>query len=105
MTVHWVHDDNFKSVVELVAELAAYQITDDDWNAIRFGLKETNVDADHWYDYQFHGKRRVDLWVGLDDGGDINFGYRADPDLEAEIQTVLFVAERYFLSKEFPRPR
>jgi hypothetical protein len=52
----------------MLSWLVKYDFDDLDWEAISFGRKGTDVEQDHWYDYEFTGESRAKLWLASEPG-------------------------------------
>jgi hypothetical protein len=96
MLQDWIFEQNLKSVLELLAEHAGYDFDPDEWNAVRFGVAETDAERDRWYKYEFTGERRVAFSLARDSGSSIiNLKVESDPDTESKIETVIWIAQHY----------
>jgi len=52
----WILEENLKPFLEIMASLVDYTFNEDDWNAIQWGIRETAVEANRWYDYELGGR-------------------------------------------------
>ncbi len=57
----WIVEGNVGAFLRHLANVAEYTFDDDDATTIRHGLSATDDEAGVWYDYSFHGERRIDF--------------------------------------------
>jgi hypothetical protein len=51
----WISPDNLCRFLKRVSVLIRYRFEDWDWDAIRFGIRDTDVPQDQWYEYELNG--------------------------------------------------
>jgi hypothetical protein len=61
MTVGWIPEDNLALFLRLVSKFTDYSWTDGDWDAVRFGIRDTDEKHQIWYDYPLMGTPPVHL--------------------------------------------
>lgn len=57
----WILQDNLLLFVGRVSVLIGYGFEDWDWDAMRFGVRDTDIKQDRWYEYGLSGKPLVEL--------------------------------------------
>jgi hypothetical protein len=57
----WIPQANLSLFLERVSTLIGYGFDDWDWDAIRFGVRDTDLKQDRWYEYELSGKPPVEL--------------------------------------------
>jgi hypothetical protein len=67
----WIIEENLRPFLTALGWFVGYDFDEDDWTAIRYGIKGTEQDADRWFDYEFAGQHRAYLWLASDTGTSI----------------------------------
>ena len=75
---------NLRPVLETVGSLANHRFDEDDWIAVSNGIKETDAEADIWYDYEFYETCRIPFHVAFDASGGSIVRFRVDLAAEFE---------------------
>ena len=70
---NWIRLQNLEPFVEVLAWLSGYKLADGEWDAIRYGLEDSDCDAvpPRWYSYKFAGEHAVSFDIGHDKGTDV----------------------------------
>ena len=68
MCPQWILEDNLQLFLTLVARFIGYAMDDSDWDAVRFGVGESDVRANIWYEYSLIGNSQILLWVARAEG-------------------------------------
>ncbi len=55
----WILQDNLRLFLERGSALIAYPFDESDWDAVRFGVRETSVARNEWYEYELFGEPSV----------------------------------------------
>lgn len=55
----WILQDNLRLFLERGSALIAYPFDESDWDAVRFGARETNIARNEWYEYELFGEPSV----------------------------------------------
>lgn len=64
----WILQDNLYLFLERVSTLIGYGFEDLDWDANRFGVRDTDSNQDRWYEYILEGQPPVELaFAGAED--------------------------------------
>jgi hypothetical protein len=96
MLRNWIFEENLKPTLELLAQYAGYDFSPDDWNAVRFGVTETDEEQDRWCEYEFSVPERVAFRVAQSSGSRvIFFQVESKPEIEGKVETVLRIAQHY----------
>lgn len=99
MHPEWIWRDNLVPVLDLLASLAGHRFDDDDLNAVELGIRDTDCDADRWFEYEFSGKITVKVYIAEDRGANVRMlKVESPPDVGLSVATVIDVAQRYKLS-------
>ena len=86
-------------VLDLLASLVEYELDADDTNAITVGVRDTDCDADRWFDYEFAGREKLTVWIADDTGTNVRMLRVESPsDCSDKVSTIIDVAQRYRLS-------
>jgi hypothetical protein len=91
MIADWVWQDNLEPFLTTLSWIVGYSIKDDDWQAIKVGLLETDGDLLRWYSYGFAGSSTVNFKLAVDRGTEV-LQVEVDAPTEAEVQVALAVA-------------
>lgn len=95
----WIIEYNLKPFVETLSGFVGYRFDDWDRDAIRFGIKDTDVEADRWYEYGPIGERPVKLRIARDPGSIVVFvQVEADKDLEEKATIAAAIMCDYWLT-------
>ncbi|HZZ43687.1 MAG TPA: hypothetical protein VFE58_12175 [Tepidisphaeraceae bacterium] len=96
----WIFLDNLRPFVSFIAHRAGYNLHSDESLAIEMGVRSSNAEAEHWYDYEILGKQRVKLRLATDSGSNVLW-WRADcaPPLLEAIDVAAAIMQNYRLSK------
>jgi hypothetical protein len=57
----WILPDNLHLFLERVSALIGYRFEDWDWDAVRLGVRDTDLQRDQWYEYELSGSPSVKL--------------------------------------------
>ena|SRR6266481_4947306 len=99
---NWIWLQNLQPFVEVLAWLSGYELSDGEWDAIRFGVEESDSDANppRWYNYVYHGAHKVTFDIGHDKGTNV-VQVRLDlPDaIAAKVEIALDLMNQYTLGK------
>lgn len=57
----WIWQNNLRLFLERLSALIGYGFDSWDWDAIRFGIRDTDIKQDRWYEYELSGKPPVVL--------------------------------------------
>ena len=47
----WIFEKNLRPVLEIVSRMVGYQFDQEDWNVVRFGVRDSNSEKNQWYEY------------------------------------------------------
>src|SRR5205809_111965 len=90
MVSNWILRDNLDAFLLAISALAEYSFDDGDEAAIEFGIVDTDVEKDRWFDYLLQGRTSIGLALAEDPGSNvIFFRVEADPDVEAKVDAVI----------------
>lgn len=64
----WVYEANLRPFLTVLGWVVGYSFDADDWAAISFGVRETDAGQDRWFGYEFVGRDRAVLRLGIDPG-------------------------------------
>jgi hypothetical protein len=62
----WVFEDNLRPFLKALGWVVGYSLDPGDWEAIAAGVRETDAEAERWYDYEFAGKSRTAFSLARD---------------------------------------
>jgi hypothetical protein len=71
MVSGWILEVNLRPFLTALGWFVGYDFDEDDWTAIHWGIKDTDVEADRWYDYEFAGDELAAIWLPCDPGSSI----------------------------------
>jgi len=91
VVANWIFQDNLESFLTTLSWVVGYSIDDDDWQAIRTGLPETDGDLLRWFRYEFAGNQVIGFKLAVDRGTEV-LQVIVDAPLELEPQVELAVA-------------
>ncbi|MBI5725242.1 MAG: hypothetical protein HZA50_14885 [Planctomycetes bacterium] len=100
MIKNWISDDNLKAFVEILSSWIGYNFGQMDWDAIRFGVENTNQEADKWFDYTLEGRQTVKLWFAIDPGTYVvHVRIDCPPELSPKLEAAIDIMGIYKLVK------
>jgi hypothetical protein len=67
----WIFEDNLWPFLSVMSWLVKYDFDDLDWDAISYGTKDTDVEKDRWYDYEFTGDFVAKFRLAADPGTEV----------------------------------
>jgi hypothetical protein len=98
MITDWVCEQNLKPFVEILSMYAGYDFDDGDWTAVEFGITDTDVERDAWFECELSGENTIQVALALDPGSSVLF-FRAESNKETEskIDAIVPVLQSYDL--------
>lgn len=97
----WIIEDNLKPFVETLSGFVGYSFDEWDWDAIYYGVRDTNEEVDRWYQYELIGDRKMKLWLARADGSfPIFVRVEADKDLEEKAAIAAGIMQSYYMSSK-----
>jgi hypothetical protein len=69
----WIIDQNLKPFLETLSGFVQYDLNDSDWDAVSFGIRETDSERDVWFDYRLIGNTTIKLRLAHDVGTSVIF--------------------------------
>ena len=100
----WVPKENLIPLLEFLSELLKYDFDNMDQDAILAGIKTTDAEAGHWFDYQFQGFRSLALRIGEDPGtGILRVQIECPKGTEVQVQTAVEMAKTFDLTRSNTR--
>jgi hypothetical protein len=91
MVASWILQDNLEPFLTTLSWVVSYSIDDDDWQAIRTDLLETDGDLLRWCSYEFGGNHQVRFRLAVDRGTEV-MQVQVDAPIELEPQVALAVS-------------
>jgi hypothetical protein len=92
----WVLEDNLRPFLTVLGWLVGYTLDPDDWDAIASGVRKTDAEAGCWYDYEFMGKHRAALSLGIDPGTSVvHIRVGVPAELESQVQLAADIFARF----------
>lgn len=86
MVVDWIYRDNLRPFLTALGWVVGYNFDEVDWEAICHGLRETNAEADRWFEYELSGNYRAAFSLALDDGSVVMARIGVPSELESQIR-------------------
>jgi hypothetical protein len=104
MIRNWILEINLPAFLDMLATIVEYDFTPDEWNAVRFGVRETNDEQGHWYEYEFAGASRAHFKLARSSGSSIiTLHLESDAETESRVEVVVLIAQRYQLFDLTPK--
>ena len=57
----WILQDNLSRFLDRVSALIRFRFQEWDWDAIRFGVRDSDAEQNRWYEYELNGQPSVNL--------------------------------------------
>ena len=64
----WVWPGNVRAVFDTLSRWLRYAFDEADWQAVQFGLTDTDADRDRWFSYALVGVPQVEVHVARNEG-------------------------------------
>lgn len=94
----WIHSGNLTPFLRFVADRAKYELSEDEVEAIEFGVRSTDQEADRWFTYEFAGANSVNLWFAIDPGTSVTFWRAECPrEMQSAIEAAAELMQQYRL--------
>ena len=94
----WIREENLRPWLEIVAGALAYGFDGDDWDAFRFGITNTDVEKDTWYDYPLGA---ATVRVAMDPGSAVvAVSLDGAEHIAAEAAIATTIAQTYLLLRD-----
>ena len=98
MVTNWILTNNLEPFCNVLSGFCDYRFDDADWDAISFGIRETDAEQDVWFDYPLEGTKPALLSIALDPGSSVVFvKVSSDIGIEAQAKTLVEIATDYRL--------
>jgi hypothetical protein len=95
---NWIHEENLRPFFEFAASRAEYDLCELDWDAITYGLRGTNYEADEWFEYPLIGRERLDIAAAADPGSSVVF-VRIAGSTDIALETAVALMQDYVLKR------
>jgi hypothetical protein len=83
----WVYQDNLRPFLTVLGWIVGYSVDTDDWTAIAVGVRESDMEADHWYYYELNGRYRAVVSLAIDPGTSVvHVRAEVPAELEPKVQ-------------------
>jgi hypothetical protein len=95
----WIFRQNLLPALLIISQIINYDLDDDDFNAIGYGLVGTSDEKNVWWTYQFTGDYMIDLRFACDeeDKEIIFIQLSFDEDLGGQVDLTIFVVQEFNL--------
>jgi len=92
----WLYDDNLAPFLTVLCWLTDYDVAPDELAIIKDGVRETDAEKNHWYDYEFVGKQLVKFSLAADPGTSVvHVRIQSPIDLRPKIETAIAIFARF----------
>ena len=100
MVADWIWQDNLEPFLTTLSWIVGYTIDDDDWQAIKTGLLETDGDLLRWCSYGFAGSNSVNFKLAVDRGTEVlQVEVDAPAEVEAQVELAFAIFQHFHLLK------
>ncbi len=100
MVAGWIWQDNLEPFLTAISWVVSYSIDDEDWQAIKTGLLETDGDLLRWCSYEFVGIHHLIFRLAVDHGTEVmQVQLDALAELESQLQLAISVFQHFHLRK------
>jgi hypothetical protein len=93
MITGWIFDGNLRPFLTVIGWIVGYSFDADDWVALSHGVRESDAEANSWYEYEFVGRYSAHLRLGRDPGSSVvqvRAGVPADVDPQIRLALAIF---------------
>ncbi len=100
MATEWLYRENLAAFISVLGWLAEYDTAPDELTAIDYGVRETNAEADQWYEYEFVGLHRIAFSLAADPGTSVvHVRIEAPTDLKPKIDMAIAIFAHFHLQQ------
>ena len=90
----WVYENELIHFTEILAHFADYTLDSGDVDAIRYGVVQTDQEANHWFEYSLQGSHAVQFRLAKDPGtAVIHFEITASGEIEEKMKVAMVVMD------------
>lgn len=98
MIARWIYEENILPWLETIANFVGYKFDEWDWNAVNFGIQNTNVEEEKWYEYQLIGNQIADVKIAIDVGASVMFvQLQSEKSVEEKAQVATEIFQNYLV--------
>jgi hypothetical protein len=92
----WVREENLQLFLERLSAFIGYRFEDWDWDAVRFGICDTDSQHGQWYEYELRGSPPVELaFARADDTERLNVKVVTEEPTAVRIEALARILQCY----------
>jgi hypothetical protein len=92
----WLLQENLSLFLERVSALVGYGFEGWDWDALRFGVRDTDIKQDRWYEYTLSGNPPVELaFAGAEDAKRLHVKVESEDRTAVRIEALARIMQCY----------
>jgi hypothetical protein len=95
MSIGWLPEGNLQLFLQRLSEFTGYAFADWDWDAVRFGLRDTDEARNVWYEYPLMGTPPVQLAFARLSPARILVRWQTEEALDARIEALVTILQHY----------
>jgi hypothetical protein len=96
MVADWIFDENLRPFLTALGWVVGYQFGTDDWEAISTGVRDSDGEADRWYEYEFPGQHPAKLLLACDPGTSVvQVRASVKDELEPQVRLAVSIFQRF----------
>jgi len=103
MVVNWIWANNVRPLMDVLAWLTSYDLTEDEWNVIAEGVDESDGDAKppREFEWELSGRERVVLRLAADPGTNvIQVKIEAPNTIEQKVDIALNLMNQFHFRRD-----
>lgn len=98
MIASWIFEDNAKPFLTALGWIVGYDVDDQDWTAVYFGTRDTDIEQARWFEYTLHGSSPALVRLARDPGSSvIHIEVHGVEPHEPEIEIAIEIFARYHI--------
>ncbi len=92
----WIPESNLLLFLERVSARIGYRFEDWDWDAIRFGIRDTDLNQDRWYAYELSGTPPIAFaFARTEEAGRLRVNVAAEERMAVRIDALARIMQCY----------
>ena len=96
---NWIFESNLRPFLCMAFDLVEYEFDESDWQAVKFGIHETDAEQDKWFEYDMETEQGLSMAIAHDNNSSVTFiKATSTPEIEMKVALLLDVMGNYHLS-------
>lgn len=100
MVEGWINEENLRPFLDTAFDFIDYVFDEADWQAVEYGIQETEVEQDKWFTYEMPVGPGLSVAVAHDDdnnSGVLFIQATSTPEVELKVAVIVGLMQNYYL--------